>query len=70
MKLVYKCLHCGLATNCEIPKRAPYTVDTILAGIPGTLVAFDESKYKVASWIRHECEPGIHGIAYIAAVIE
>lgn len=67
MKLVYKCGHCGLAKEFDAPSNI--TPETALQIFDGYRFAnfCEESMRK---WIRHECAPGVNGIATLIAVVE
>lgn len=67
MKLVYKCLHCGLAKESERESdRSIYAAlnDAYRSDFP------DAAKMHrgLAPYTPHECEPGIVGVAMLVAV--
>ena len=64
MNLIYKCEHCGAASQHDAAAlRGRATVEQILASL-------DTDAPIVRTWIRHQCAPGVHGLAGLAAVIE
>lgn len=70
MKLIYKCQHCGQAREAEMPASpVPYGPEHVWAAMAGDAWAL---RYvpEFRKWIRHPCEPGVHGMASIVAVIE
>ena len=69
MKLVYKCLHCGAASDWKVPDNlaSRFTCADLLAA---ALDQYAPGPY-IANWIRHPCElSGVHGVAHLVAILE
>lgn len=69
MKLVYKCGHCGRSIATELPALVGKLVD-IESALDHITTGASIAGVISRKWIRHECEPGIAGIAPLVAVME
>jgi len=68
MKLIYKCSYCGQAKEFDYPTQACHDVEFVLTHalhgyVPGVSGG-------ARPWIRHPCQPGVHGIANLVAILE
>jgi hypothetical protein len=69
MRTVYKCSHCGRGQTFDIPASIGVTVQQVLESV-ATGESFGDRNVRIMPFVCHPCEPGIHGIAPIVAVIE
>lgn len=69
MKLVYKCGHCEQASAVELPSQVSNAVG-IESALDHIMTGASIAGVISRKWIRHECEPGIAGIAPLVAVME
>lgn len=71
MKLVYKCSHCGVMREVNAPTSLyPVAPEAYLFALDGTTDWRGMVVPEFRKWIRHPCEPDIHGIAPLVAVID
>jgi hypothetical protein len=67
MKLVYKCLHCGLAKESE-RESSQSIYATLGDAYRSDLPDAHKMHRGIAPYTPHECDPGVIGVAMLVAV--